>query len=110
MVFFYDYDDVVKFMIDKLSYSELWRLRINIYNYCHDSIKFTSFWEVDLNWNKYEWYNIDSPVILLSYDEFAKLYPNSSLKNKFYIWDKIKERFVLRSSFIDYVKLECPSM
>lgn len=104
MVYFYDYDEVEKFVIDSLSYWELQRLRLNIYNTYHDYIKFTNFREFDINNQVIEWVNIESPIIDMSVDDFAYCLPNSDLRKKYFVYDEIRERYFFKSDFINYVK------
>lgn len=103
-VYFYDYDDYVKYIIDSLSYSELQQLRLNIYNTYHNYIKFTNFRESDLNWWYFEWVKIHSDIIDIDISEFALLLPNKSLRKKFFVRDDIREKYFLKSRFIQYVK------
>lgn len=103
-VYFYDFDDVVWFVIDQLSYAELQRLRLNIWNQYHKLIKFTEFRESDLNWEIFEGYKIESPVIDIDISDFALLLPNSDLRKKYFVWDSIRERYFFKSDFINYVK------
>lgn len=42
-VFFYDYDDYVKYIINDMDYSTLQKLRLNIYKNYQKQIKFTPF-------------------------------------------------------------------
>lgn len=104
MVYFYDYDEVIGYILDRLSYWELQRLRLNIYDAYHDYIKFTNFRESDINWEVFEWVKILSPVIDLDYSDFAELLPNRDIRKKYFEFDKIRERYYLKSDFINYVK------
>lgn len=104
LVYFYDYDDVVWFIIDQLSYAELQRLRINIYNTYHKQIKFTKFSERDVNWEVFEWYKIESPIIDVDVSDFALLLANRDLIKKYFVRDDIRERYFFKSDFINYVK------
>lgn len=104
LVYFYDYDDVVWFVINQLSYAELQRLRINIYNTYHKQIKFTKFSEQDVNWEVFEWYKIESPIIDVDVSDFALLLANRDLIKKYFVRDEIRERYFFKSDFINYVK------
>lgn len=103
-VYFYDYDDCIWYIINSMSYSELQKFRLNIYNGFHKSIKFTKFWEVDRNWDRFEWLKLDSDIIDIDNSDCAKLLPNSDLRKKFFEWDSVREKYYLKSNFINYVK------
>jgi len=105
MVYFYDYDDIIGYIIKNMDYSDLQKLRLNIYNTYHKLVKFTPFTEMDKNWNKFEWYRLQSPIIEISYDDFALLIPNRDYRKRFFLWDNIRERYYLSTKFINYVKL-----
>ena len=105
MVYFYDYDEYIGYIIQNMSYSDIQKLRLNIYNYYHKFIKFTSFWEVNENWEKFEWYNLESPIIDVDNTEFANLLPNHSLRKNYFDWDSVREKYFLKGKFINYVNL-----
>lgn len=109
-VWFYDYDEVVWFIINHLSSSELEKLRLNIYQKYHNQIQFTNFCWYDNNWGFYEWIELNSPIIDISYSEFAELLPSQKLKKQYFTYDDIREKYIIDSQFINYVKLRCPSM
>lgn len=105
MVYFYDYDRYIEEIINRLSYAELQRLRINIYNTYHDLIKFTNFKEYDINGHIIEWVKIESPIIDVSVDDFAYLLSNKDIRKKYFDYDDIRERYFLKSDFINYCQL-----
>ena len=104
-VFFYEYDDYVGYIIQHMDYSDLQKLRLNIYNKYQKLIKFTKFGELDKDWNKFEWYKLESPIIDIDNTDFANLIPNSSVRKNYFIWDSIREKYFLKSKFINYVQL-----
>jgi len=104
MVYFYDYDDYSWYIIQNMSYSDLQKLRLNIYNKYHKQIKFTPFNETDNNWNVFEWYKLQSPIIEIDNTDFALLIPNASYRKNYYVRDNVREKYFLKSNFINYVK------
>ena len=104
-VFFYDYDDYVGYIIQHMDYSDLQKLRLNIYNKYHKLIKFTPFWEVNMEWQKFEWLKLESPIIDIDNTDFANLIPNHSVRKNYFTWDSIREKYFLKSKFINYVNL-----
>lgn len=105
MVYFYDYDEYIGYIIQHMDYSDLQKLRLNLYNAYHKLIKFTSFSEIDNNWNKFEWYKLQSPIIDIDNTDFALLIPNKDIRKRYFVWDNIREKYFLRSDFINYVNL-----
>ena len=104
-VFFYDYDEYIGYIIQNMSFSDLQKLRLNIYNKYHKLIKFTAFGEVDLDWNKFEWYKLESPIIEIDNTDFVNLLPNSSIRKNYFDWDSVREKYILKWKFINYVQL-----
>lgn len=109
-VYFYDYDDYVGYIINSLTYSELQRLRINIYSFCHKLIKFTKWKESNVNDEVFEFYKVESPIIDIDINDFALLLPSHSIRKRFFEWDSIRERYYLKSNFIQFIKFWCLSM
>ena len=104
-VYFYDYDDYVGYIIQHMDYSDLQKLRLNIYNKYHKLIKFTPFWEVNVEWEKFEGLKLESPIIDIDNTDFAELIPNSSVRKNYFTWDNIREKYFLKSKFINYINL-----
>ena len=105
MVYFYDYDNYAWYIIQNMEYSVLQKFRLNIYNHYHKLVKFTSFSEIDNNWNKFEWYKLQSPIIDIDNTDFALLIPDKDYRKRFFMRDNIREKYFLRSDFINYVNL-----
>lgn len=104
-IYFYDYDKYVEFMLNCLSYSELQKLRLNIYNYFHKKITFTYFKEDDLNWGFLEWYNLKSDIIDIDNDLLARLLPSAKLRKKFFDYSDIKEKYNISWLLVNHVNL-----
>lgn len=106
-VFFYDYDDLAWYIIWDMDYSDLQKFRFNIYRYYQKEIKFTPFRESDKDWNLFEWYKLQSPIIELDSDTLARLLPSRELKKRFFIYDNVREKYFYKSKFINYIKNPC---
>lgn len=105
-VFFFDYSDEIWFIIHSLSDEQLKKLRLAIYNSVHHLVKFTKFVEKNVRWEVFEWYKITSPIIDITDNEFAQIIPDKLIRKKYFVWDNIKERYSLKSDFINYVRLK----
>lgn len=105
MVYFYDYDNYSWYIIQNMSYSDLQKLRLNIFNKYKKLIKFTPFSEMSNNGEKFEWYKLQSPIIDIDNSDFAELIPNYIYRKKYFLRDNIKERYFLKTDFINYVNL-----
>lgn len=103
-VFFYDYDDFVGYIVQHMDYSELQRLRLRIYQLYQKEIKFTKFIEKNNQWDKLEWYHLQSPIIRVPENDFAELLENKTRK-KYFDYDNVRERYYYKSKFINYVVL-----
>lgn len=105
MVWFVDRDKYSDYVINNMEYSDLQKLRLNIYNKYYKLVKFTPFSESDNNWNVFTWYDLTSPTIEIDNSDFAKLIPNKDYRKRFYIWDSIREKYFFASEFINYINI-----
>lgn len=104
-VFFVDYDKYTGHIIQNMEYSDLQKLRLNIFNQCYKLLKYVPFKETDKDWNIFEWYDITSPVIDIDSSDFAKLIPSASYRKLYYVRDSFREKYFLKSNFINYINL-----
>lgn len=102
-VYFYDYDDLIDYILHHMDYSDFQRLRLAIYQKFQKKVKFTRFVESDNNGDTFEGRNLESPIIDVDYDTFAQLLPYN-LRKKYFVFDKVRESYYLRSDFINYVR------
>lgn len=105
MVWFVDRDKYSDYIINNMEYSDLQKLRLNIYNKYYKLVKFTPFSENDNNWNVFTWYDLTSPIIEIDNTDFAKLLPNRDYRRRFYLWDSIREKYFFKSEFINYLNI-----
>ena len=103
-VYFYDYDEYIGYIIQNMDYSELQRFRLRVYKKYQKQIKFTKFWESDVDWNIFEWYKLQSPIIWIDSSDFALLLDNDTRK-RYFVYDTVRERYYYKSKFINYVQL-----
>lgn len=103
-VYFYDYDSYIWYIIQNMDLAELQRLRLKIYQKYQKLIKFTKFWELDRDWNKFEWYKLQSPIIRIDTNDFASLLDVQSRK-RYFLYDDVKEKYYYKSEFINYVNI-----
>ena len=87
-----------------MDYYELQRFRLRVYQKYQKQIKFTKFWESDVDWNIFEWYKLQSPIIWIDSSDFALLLDNDTRK-RYFVYDTVRERYYYKSKFINYVQL-----
>jgi len=105
MVWFVDRDKYSDYVCTHMDYSDLQKLRLNIYNKYYKFVKFTPFKEVDKNWNVFEGWDLTSPIIDIDNTDFAKLLPNKDYRKRFYLWDSLREKYFFSSKFINFINL-----
>lgn len=105
-VFFLDYDDYFKYIIDNMEYSHLQKFRLNIYKYALSKklIKFTKFCDCEVPGDVVIWYTVASEPFELDVDDFAKLLPKTKYKKLYFMYDNLRERYFLKSDFINYIQ------
>ena len=101
-VYFYDYDDYFAYIIQHLDYSDLQKFRLALYKKYQKLIKFTRFVENDNQWETFEGYHLESPIIDVSWTDVAELLP-IAYRKKYFVYDNVREKYFLRSDFINYV-------
>ena len=104
-VYFYDYDEYIGYIIQHMEFSELQKLRFNIYQKYRDLIKFTPIRECDKDWNIFEGWKLQSPNIRVDTHDFALLIPYKDTRKRYFIWDPVREKYYFKSQFINYVQL-----
>lgn len=102
-VYFYEYDEYIWYIIQNMSLSELNRLRLHLYQKYQKLIKFTKFVESSTSWDKFEGYKLQSPIIDIDNTDFALLL-DSSTRKRYFTFDSVREKYFLRSEFINYVQ------
>ena len=103
-VYFYDYDDYAWYIIQHMDFSELQRFRLHIYQKYQKQIKFTKFIEKNNEWDTFEWYRLQSPIIRVNESELAELLDYTTRK-KYFVYDNVREKYYYKSKFINYVQL-----
>ena len=109
-VYFYDYDDYVEYILSQMELWEIEKLKINMYNKYHKQLKFNPFSEYNVDWWLFEWLKVSSPIIDVDISDFAELLPKHDLRKRFFVWDSVREKYFLKSNFINFIKNPCLSM
>ena len=104
-VWFYDYSKLIGEMLSEMEYSEIQRLRLEIYkNYKH-YINFTScaWLENSIQWNcVFNWYKVSSWIFKIPLSQFATMLPRK-IRNKYFNYDRFYEKYMLKTDFIYYL-------
>lgn len=103
-VFFYDYDKYIGYIIQNLEFSDLQRLRLKLFQYYKKQIKYTKFWEENINWEVFKGRKLTSPIIEVPSEVFFNLLERKYKKN-YLDRDSFRERYFFKSNFINYVNL-----
>ena len=103
-VYFYDYDNYVGYIVKNMWYSNLQRFRLRCYQKYQKQIKFTKFIENNVEWDKFEGWHLQSPIIRVPENEFAELL-DYDIRRKYFDYDSVRERYYYKSKFINYVNL-----
>lgn len=101
-VWFYDYSKLIGEMLSEMEYSQIQRLRLNIYQLYKHYILFTrcSWIENSIEWNfVVDWYKVSSWIFKLPLSQFASILPNK-IRKKYFNYDRFYEKYMLKTDFI----------
>ena len=102
-VWFYDYSWFFDKLLQGLSYEEINKLRLNLfewYKYQLSCVNVSQF----IDWNVINWYSIVSQDFKVPIHVIAVCIPNRKLRDKYFEYDCLREKYYLKPDFIFYLK------
>lgn len=102
-IWFYDYDLFFEKVLQGLDYSDLNKFRLNLFNMYKSSILCVKTSLCDFEWVK-NWYTIINQIINVSSDSIARCIPSRKVRDKFFEYDCLREKYYIRTDFIFYLK------
>lgn len=102
-VWFYDYDLFFEKILWDMSINDINKFKLNLFNGYKQHlscIKISQF----VNSELLEWYSIPSCNFEVTSDVIANCIPNRKIRDKYFEYDCLRERYYVKSSFIFYLK------
>jgi len=101
-VWFNDYDLVFQKILNDMDWSEINKFKLNLFNKYKDEIRYLQTTEYR-DWSIYNGYSIPSIDFDVSSNLIALCLPSRSIRNKYFEFDCLRERYFLRSDFIFHI-------
>lgn len=100
---FYDYDIFCEKIINDMWLNDLNKFKLNLFEMYKPNLSCLKVSQYQ-DWNISEWYCIPSCEFRVISDVIARCIPNRKLREKYFEYDCLRERFFVKSSFIFYLK------
>lgn len=101
-VWFYDYSILFDKILQNLSYNEINKFKLNIFEtFKHQlsCIRVSQF----IDWVVYDWYSIVSQDFNVPSHIIACCIPSRSVRDEFFEWDWLREKYYVKTDFIYYL-------
>lgn len=102
-VYFVDYDLFFEKIIQDLDLSDLNKFKLNLFETYKNTLSYLKVTQY-LDWEVLDWYAIPSSDFDVSSNVIAKCLPSRKIRDKFFEWDCLRERYFVKSSFVFYLK------
>ena len=100
-VWFADYDLFMEKVINEMDLDDLNKFKLNLFETYKNTISFVKVTQY-VDWEFLEWYAIPSCDFQVSSDVIAKCIPSRKIRDKYFEYDCLRERYFVKSSFAFY--------
>lgn len=104
-VWFYDYSRLIWEMLSEMEYSQIQKLRLEIFKKYKHYINYTSFARIEngIEWSiTRDWYKVSSGIFKIPLSVFAEMLPRR-IRLKYFNYDRFYEKYMLKTDFIYYL-------
>lgn len=102
-VWFYDYDYFFEKVLNEMSLNEINKFKLNLFNSYRQNLSCIKVCQF-INWEVLDWYSIPSVEINIPSDFIAECIPSRKIRDKYFEYDVLREKYYVKSSFIYYLK------
>ena len=102
-VWFYDYDLFFEKVLNEMNLNEINKFKLNIFQWYKQHLSCIKVSQI-VNWDILEWYSIPSCDFEVTSDVIAHCIPNRKIRDKYFEYDCLREKYFVKSSFIFYLK------
>ena len=102
-VWFYDYDLFFEKVLQGMSYNEINKFKLNLFEWYKTQLSYVNVSQF-VDGDVYNWYSIISQDFSVSSHVIACCIPSRSLRDKYFEYDCLRERYYIKSDFIFYLK------
>lgn len=102
-VWFYDYSLFFEKILGDMSLNEINEFKLNLFEAFKQDLSLIRVSQFLNDW-VVEWYSIVSSEFNVTSNLIAKAIPSRKIRNKFFEWDCLREKYFVKSSFVFYLK------
>lgn len=102
-VWFYDYSLFFEKILGDMSLNEINEFKLNLFEAFKQDLSLIRVSQFLNDW-VVEWYSIISSEFNVTSNLIAKCVPSRKIRNKFFEWDCLREKYFVKSSFVFYLK------
>ena len=102
-VWFEDYDYFFEKILSDLTIWEINKFKLNLFECCKDNLTRLKVSQI-INGDCLDWYLIAQESFDIPNDIIARCIPTRWIRNKYFDYDCLKEKYYIKSDFIYYLK------
>lgn len=103
-VWFYDYDVFFDKILDDLSFNDIQRMKLNLFEWYKWELSIVRCSQV-INWECYDWYSIPNCQFNVPNDVLARCIWSRSVRDRYFDYDCLREKYYIKADFISYLKI-----
>ena len=102
-VWFYDYDIFFEKVLQGMDYNEINKFKLNLFEWYKHKLSCLKVCQY-INGNILDWYSIVSQDFNVSSHVIASCIPSRKLRDKYFEYDCLREKYYVKTDFIFYLK------
>ena len=102
-VWFEDYDYFFEKILSDLTISEINKMKFNLFESCKYSIEWIKCCQI-VDWDCVDWFIISESSFDIPSDLIARCIPSRWIRDKYFDYDCMREKYYVKSDFIYYLK------
>lgn len=102
-VWFADYDLFMEKIIGDMDLNDINKFKLNLFEIYKSDLSYVHVSQY-LDWDILEWFGIPSYDFNVTSNIIARCLPSRKLRDRYFEWDCLRERYFVKSSFIFYLK------
>ena len=102
-VWFYDYDYFFDKILSEMSLDQINKFKLNLFNSHKHLLSCIRVSQI-INGDVLDWYSIPSCSFDIPADNLADCIPSRSIRDRYFEYDCLRERYYIKPSFINYLR------
>lgn len=102
-VWFADYDLLFEKILSDMDLNDINKFKFNLFESFKSQLSYINVSQY-VDWEILEWYAIPSVDFNVSSNVIASCIPSRKIRDRYFEWDCLRERYFVKSSFVFYLK------